>query len=52
MRTEKREIQVGQKIILADGSIDRVDDFDGSFYYMENSDECFREFSIVNVVIG
>lgn len=51
MRTELKEIEIGQKILLPDGSVGVVDDFDGSFYFLEKSDECFLKYEKVNVII-
>jgi hypothetical protein len=51
MKTVQKEIQVGQTILLSDGNIDKVDDFDGSFYFLKNSDESILHHTIVDVVV-
>lgn len=49
MITEKREIAVGQTILF-EGEKHYVEDFDGSFYYLRDSDEPILHHTIVDVI--
>ncbi|WP_442637879.1 hypothetical protein [Rossellomorea marisflavi] len=51
-RTIKSEVRLNQTIMLPDGTVDVVNDFDGSFYFLKNSDEVFRAHSMVDEVPG
>lgn len=50
MSVEKREIAVGQTI-LVDEKEDYVEDFDGSFYFLRDSDEPILHHTLVDVVV-
>lgn len=50
--TIKSEVRLNQTILLPDGTMDVVNDFDGSFYFLKNSDEAIRAHSMVNEVPG
>lgn len=51
MKTIKKEIELNQTILLKDGTVDFVEDYDGNFYFLENSDEPILPFTVVEVIV-